>query len=562
MMNLRNSIINFTLSCAIALSPAAHANEFMDSAIEAARKNLELADKFAIALVESDFEKAYFDITKTIGNIERIYSDYSRFLEAREALQKKFMNFANMNLSEIEKTAKEVQRLREHYHDLVRERFDLSGVPTQLARRYENMSSVLTDIVDRFETICKTGRSDFSYDAGIPPEPPPPPYYFDIMATFSTEMPAVSYNGLNYHVEHKTRSDIIKGSSTAFSISGSILLSGATGSVATMASYVCPVAGAVFAVAVAVQHFENMSEANKIARQYVEAEQYKFLNMKRDDYIAEKYRENCEARVATLKELIPILEKIDAGGEVAQSLIREEESRIEEMKEFKARLAEANLAKCRLHLSRQAANNTCVKTTASDQEKAKAACVISEENIVNLPEPYPGCQITVDANGNYKDKSADEELVTSISNEEIRKYIYHRLTLTLGKDRQNFIESVRNTSWELIDRDKEMAFSKFLQFIALVRQMNQSNLTRKVNADIANMNEFEKLRGRFLDLVAVSIKVAFGQESRAVYTQSLGHFERDFEKFYKKYLNNREVRALDSAFRKLKGIMYEAPKTR
>lgn len=563
MITWKQRFINFTLAGAMALSPGAQANEFMESAIAAAEKNRELAEKFAIALVDYDFEKAYLDIANSIGHAGEIHRDYARFMQARQALQEKLANFANMNLDEIEKTASEVRRLREQYHDLVRERFDLSGVPTQLARRYENLSSILADIIDRFEATCRTGRSDFRYDTAMPPEMPPPPYYFEIMGTFSTDMPAVSYNGLNYRVHHQTRSDIIKASGTAFSVSGSLLLSGAAGSAATMASYICPVAGAAFAVAVAVQHFENMAEANRIAHQYVEAERYKLLNMKRDDYIAEKYREHCESRVASLKELVPVLEKIDASGDVLQAMITEEESRVEEMDALKERLEQANFAKCRLFLSYKTARNECVRQNAGDKERRNTACVISEDNVVELVEDtHPSCRITVDTEGNYENKSADEELVMSVQTEDIRKFVHHKLILTLGKDRRDFIEGVRSTSWDLIDRDKELAFSRFIQFTSLVRKMNQTDLSRKVNAEIAKVNEFEKLRGRFLDLVALSIKVAFHQEPYAAYAQALESFEREFHAFYRRNLLNREVRSLDSTLKQLKGIMYEASKTR
>lgn len=314
----RKSLSSF-LAFALFTSPLARANEYMDKADEAVKAAKVGADNFAVNLVTADFNNTLSIILKRVEELQKQDKRVADLIKQMDDLYNNLKVQVEKDYSNIALNKDTILKLEDEFVQLYRKRFDLSWVPSEVAKHYQALGPVLIEIARSFENFCVNGRSDRSFKAGLPQSPPPPPFRYAFRVSLGATSPdqMTSYEPYDYHVRNDVLDGTILVSAGVFTLSGSVLLTsavfGGVGATALAAASIAfPIAAAVLVVAIAISYFSSQARMREVADQYSAAEVHKFKETARDDYIAQKYRAECSKLSIRFNELAEAISKAEA----------------------------------------------------------------------------------------------------------------------------------------------------------------------------------------------------------------------------------------------------------
>ena len=564
-MKQKNKFLKIVLSVSLTTSPIcpAFAGEIMDSAEKTVRAQQKTADAWAARYVDQDLNAVTRTIVSEVSS--KAGADvFQKYAAQREEILQKLKEFNKIDLKTLNITRQQFEQLQRDYESLVRKRFDASWIPSEVAAQQELLGPMMMRIIEDQRQLCLRGRSGRDFNAKIPAEPPPPDYQFDFMVSLGTENAKISYKGYNYEDKNDTRNALRTGSEIALGISGSTLLTGlifggVSSSAMAAASVACPVAAVAVVALVAIQHFANLENANRIAGEVAEAELLKFTKMKRDDYIAEKYRESCTTKVQNLEDLYTTIVTIEAGGQQADKLIAKYEAKKPLVDRTRADIEKSQASICRSRLYDAYKETQC--EPVKEKEESKVYCQLSaDKSLVHAPSANnkpPFCTITL-TKDSYAEKRADDVLIESLTQSRIQELAMYDITMNLGVNRQQTLEKMRQVNWEEIDAEQKYAMRKLLDFIRLAEKINSGNLNSAnaaLGLEVQYTRQFESLRGRLIELSGKAIRIVFQQIPRGNFDAELAVLQKEFKEFLPNGRLVSSVQAMDNSLDNLKRIM-------
>lgn len=585
-----NSILLRLFLCITLMIPSPlFANKYMDGAKEVVQSLEERANVVVDQLIINDVSNAI-----KLASFEAVKSsDYEQALnlafESAKTMELQYDKFLLEPQAEYVTTKKSVEESINNYAALYKKQMDMSWFVSDVTSQRQTSVGLIKMALGNLQQTCLEGRFDSSENVGIMLSSELPSYEFSLRTTFNSNIPLnlLDYKGLTYHHDEEILQVMYDAGQIGLMASGLVFsagvsaglnalifdttakgswavfkggfASGTPGAFSSGLLAATPYIIAAVVVMMAVTHFVNRRKYEKIKRQRVAAEFYKFNNTQRSQWVVNEYKERCGEVVDSLKPVIAdldIIEKNVNSPEAIFSYYKPEIAKLEKTNQDWEIYASAS---CKVQLHENYNNKKCADY--KNQNESSTSCAYNEKTLVGN-----GCFINFDENGKLIDSDIEgfQKIISEYTSEEhdqlndadtkvsvLRYLIFKSFASNFSEVTQSLYSKI-NT---VLDKKRKTAFQRLLQLAGTYNQsitnQNQVLLYEKSEAE-GMVFEFE---GEYQEIVSEAISVVFEKSPPSLLYKNFLDFQGRFEKFHEDHLYLPESINLNIRLKKLKNIL-------
>ncbi|OYZ24249.1 MAG: hypothetical protein B7Y39_02155 [Bdellovibrio sp. 28-41-41] len=478
----------------------------------------------AQSMMFSDFQLILFSAASQVSdNYATMRNQMNTLRVKNEELERELLQFNQIDLKNVIDAEKKLKEIDDLWAGILRRNYQVSWMLTDASVDLVENLAIFQNAFQKMSLACASGRSDVRIDTVIKQGP-------KYIPNWSMEFGA-SRNGNGepgFQVKYNsTNPKDPKGNETLTTITAASFFVAS----AVPGTPVGLVALAIGTVTLGLNMLSTRDAENEIERARSEAEQVRFNDWTRDAQIAHYYKNACSRFLPSLKEAEENLKAIQSGGVQAQQLITSLSQKNAEMKEVEKKLGDLAIAGCRSELRKQPV----------------------EKRDSNLIEQ---CQLEKNEKDQKTQETADVKMVSEIEKQvpmNIRiQFLTWKITQIFTGARNEYLESLAKQNDLRLNKMVSNGLNKYREAVAYVLQLKNSNIENSSSSVFIQQAEFrekfEQLRGAFIDLSAMGIKVIFNSKTNRDWLSAKETYMKQHRKLVNSYLYVDEVRTLNNLF--------------
>lgn len=548
------SLIKIVICISLGLPARSWGNEYLAPADNAVKEARERADAQVKFMVERNFRIALEKLQINLARVEEAKRQITIYLSSLTEMEESLNRFSRLDAKSLAQSGEAIQKAIKDYEVLYTKLLDLSFKPSELQMELQNIEGAMVNLLNHFRYECETGVADMSFDSSLPIAPPPPTYHAFTELFVSTDpgQNSVQHQSLNY--EDKGTNDFIKYGGSASGLALSVGLA-STGVLASAALATGGIGLVVVAVVALVSYLSSSRKAYKQMRKYIDAENHKFINTPRADYIAKGYKQSCKEHLATLEEISQVVgQATSMDNNVRDLLSRKNKSgrdRVEATRKEAQRIQE-NF--CKIEILRGYKLNKCVGENSICEIKDNIAfrkngnCAVK---IADVTEEKLIQDLIKENNAKTTDTTLNSRMI------EMVKYDIGEFLLT---ERQKISKSINSISWAEALQSQARALRTLIKIVH-VGQINrdlQDPQVQKLMADLQIDNTVNSLHSQFMDVIAHAIKAIFEPKHRPAYDAAVSKWRLDYMNVRSNYPYVSSILNMDNGLKQLEHLMKDS----
>lgn len=542
---------------AVAAGPKQQAQGVIDSSLARARSD-------AYALVHQDFLNAMLELmvqTQDTKDPSLAFVTYQKQMASLESQMEKLSQQIRNNQKPDMAIAKQIW---ESYKDMARERFGLSFKAQSELTKTNQLIEVAERTINRFESTCKAGRSEFGLSYDTVTIPNLPAANVTIMLNYgwgeNGNMGSVDIASANATGANKSRSEIGAVLNTSAGVTTSVALSGSGGAAVAYAAAAAPyLVGAAIVYGI-YSHFASAAEQAALQKDLVEANLLMFEQTADAKDVAGFYREACDSFVALTAGLRKVLVDIRSGEESRLLVVSNAESLKPAIEEFGVATEKHKRDSQVLHLLYNAKSDRCI---ALDQgvDPASAPCFAT-------PNGFQSAQaqdlvIPLDLNESEDllrtTKESLDAFLKAYPQEKQVELMTAQMALVFGSAWQKVESSILALSFESVDAMMAALFQKVQKVLAEARALRAAaweDPNDPIREEQALFSQLEELRRNHRLLLSEAIGAIFNRTDKQKLIEKVRIHTQRTSDFARKYgSKSTGLRSLDSAGKRLLKIV-------
>jgi hypothetical protein len=589
MKNIKN-LFKLILCLSVLTSSPAFSNQFQDDA-ESVILALENRSRALVShRVYNDISDALkYSMMKTVN--AGLYGDkISDFHNSILNLEAQYERFLIDPANEYIVTNELVKKSLLEYLNIYNAQIELSWSPSQIATEKSTASSLVLLTLNNFKKICADGTFDPSVDNSVPLSTKLPAYDSEISAFVGigdSTYSFISYRGLNYENDNEVIKVLNDAAGITFTTSAAVTgygvaqglvaltegsafmpaFSSALGGASTTALTVLPYAAVAVIIMSVVIDFSNKKKLERLKRQRVKAEFYKFNNTMRSQWMKNEYREECGEIIGFLEPIYKDLNFIESNKNYPENIRSYYSSDITKLKESYSNWELYSSAKCKIELSDLYNSKKCeILSNSNTKKSSNANCFVNEKSVYSR-----SCDLQIDSNYDLLiDVEKLNEIINKFSNDSVddsnikvnEKFLSNGINVLRYLFYQNFAKDYSMISERIfldvgaqLDLKRKESFQRLLKLTAIYKKTSEEILDLDMKNDLNSLREFNILNSKFKELVALSIRVIFEKGSKYHLALQIHEFKDVFGVYRNNHLYLTDVSSLNLKLNKLISTM-------
>lgn len=575
-------IISILLCIHFALPHTALANQFMDDAKKLVAEYDRAAENVVDAKINNDVHQSLILSLNQLAKLKESDDRIKEFADIMKYLEASFANFLENPNEDIELTQEYVQRAILAYTLLYNESISASWTPLYADQQYASVPGLIKQGLVHLKEKCAAGDWPTEYPLAIQMGDALPKFEYDYSVYLGngSQLPHANFSPHNYVEDNKTQKFLMQSAGTAFSITGAYAAPGmvhgltgygaagaTTGFSGTMIAAFPYAAAALVAVA-AITSISASRKREKLAKQRLAADYYKFNNTRRSIWLKEEYKERCADVVKLTEPLLKDVTYIQLKNSEPEAVKKYYSADLKSLKAASESFVAYEDAKCKKELSSLYFNNQCLRAEQAktgkenDSENKTAPPCMIENNIVRnmrknceLSEENKKLKINWDdidkAIAKFESGDVSENVALDYATKHIR-YITRNMFV---ENYSAFQNNIRQYVGNGVYQSRQKALQRLQKLIAVYRKSKFAQETQLIETDLELFKQYSELKAQHLHLVGQAIQVIFGKVTPSDFQKNLKSFREDLEPFHDKYLYVSNVRDLMNLLMQLEKSM-------
>lgn len=575
-----------------------YADSFMDGAKKAVRELEERSNQVVNNLILVDVTNALMQAASE--SIKT--SEYSRsleiFLESTVEMEKQYDIFLSNPELEYVTTRNSVRESISKYLSLYNKQMDMAWITSEAIRQRKSSVEIIKMALASLDRTCKVGKfnSEAGVSAALSQELPAYDYSFRFLKQhISTDnmFDVLGYTGLTYQhdeellrVLYDTGQIGLAASSVLVSIGIKSGLNALVFDAFTKKAFVggfkaatssttftstlmaaTPYIVAAVIVMIVITDFVNRRKYEKLKKQRVAAEFYKFNNTQRSQWIVNEYKDRCREIIKSLNPVVKDLDFIEKNLNNPSAIFSYYKPEVEKLENEYNEWNTYALASCQKSLSDDFDRRHCVtaeefvKIDALEYQKKNKkipTCIYNDQVLVTQ-----NCSLNFDESGTLNfDKAKVEATIKTYDTNifSVQDDVNKRVNVPRYLFYKSFAQDFSKVSHDLhkrinvvLDKKRRSAFQSLLKLAGVYNQSarNQLLLSKKTEAEsVLYAFEYE-----FQQIVSEAIAVIFEKSAPSVLKNNIIDFHDRFKEFHNNHLFMKESIELNIRVKNLTNIL-------
>lgn len=540
-------------STLILASPKEKAQEAIQSSLAKAR-----ADAFA--LVSQDFLNAMLELmaqTKNSGEPSLAFATYQNQMAA---LESKMQNLS-VQIRENRKPDMIIaKQIWESYTDMARERFGISFKAQNELSKTNQTIEIAERTIDKFESTCKAGRSEFGLSYDTVQAPNLPAANVTIMLNYGWgeggKMGSVTTADSTSTGNDEARNSFGAVINTTAGVANSVAFTGGTGAMVANITTVAPYLAGAAIIYATYAHFAAAAEQAALQKDVVDANLQMFEQIADAKDVAGYYREACTSFVGLTAALRKVLVDIRRSEDSRLKVLSEAAELRPAIEQFGVDSEKHKLDSEVIQLLYNAQSGRCPNFDAG-KKQSEVSCVKTSTGYES--RKMEGLKIPLDLKESddllQSTKDSLAEFAKTYPQSKQVDLMAAQMALVFGADWQEVESSMVAFSFESVDGLMSSLFQKVQKVLADVRALEAAaweDPNDPLKKEIVLFNQLEELRRSHRLLVAEAIKVIFNRAEKSRFLEKVRAHAATTTQFARKYgSKSKGLRSLDSAAKRL-----------
>ncbi len=576
-------LITALLCLQFAVPPSAYGNPFMENAKSTVEEQNRAADHFLDAQISMDVNSSIVRSMLHLSKLKDADGRLAHFQQAMNNLEVKFSKFLENPEENIELSKEDVKKVIDAYSLLYSEAIGHSWTPMSIDQQFASVPGLIEQALTHLQETCNNGDWSENFDLAIKMGDKLPKFEYDYSIYIGNDqIPSVKFAPHNYVEDNKTQKFLLEASTVAFSatgmfaagaatnyLAGTAVVGGIGGSASAAMVAAFPYAAVAVVVMIAITSISAARKREKMARQRLEADFFKFTNTRRSIWLKEEYKQRCQDVVDITK---PFLKDVVYVQSVKSDpvLVEKYYSKVlPQLEKASNTFNEYQSAKCQVELAASLAANKCVsgeeyaKIDADEYKKKNMEipnCFVEKDQAVSARQcvvPLKGGKVDLDVAplektiAKFKKENSDQNSEMDFAVQNIRMIGYNMFV----KNQSKFHSDVRSYVGNGLYKNRQMAFARLQKLIGIYRKAKFGMHDELIEKDLALFQKYSQMKARYIGLVAESIGVIFGTGDSSELRLSIKDFRIEMQTFYENYLHVKDVSDLMSGLQQLEKSM-------
>lgn len=557
-------LINLALSLSLALPSTTIAGEHLDNAVSTTEKNKVIAKELGQTLAMADVTRSLQKALAILNQKQMTSVNATSYTQMHMELQK--IEDQLTKLSRISLTGNEqilTRRVSDAiatYKKLANQRLKKTYEAVEMRFDLVKLKAMVKDVAADYAQTCEIGKTvaDLNFFNGQIPNMPNPVMETEI--GMGNQGYKVKYNA-SYGVDPKKEEDyaaINQGLQVTTGLTYSFAAASTAGATAFNVAVIEGAAAAgpyVLAAAVVFAIYSDLTmsrELYEMQKDIFNANSHLFENNANNSHVITGYKENCKGYSNSLNQLASRVERISENP-AANTQIEEEVARsLEDRKTWSEKKEILNQAllvdkvvsklkeKCDSKLKvveKMEAGNCYIPALAwvdlelGDHDMSDGDIEDVQEAVVKIKEEYQGTYTVAE--------------ITRLSSDSI-------LEVLIALTKMNYKE-LKKIDWDKLEKLQQRTLNRVIILISTLRR--QKNINNEeiimIERELEITDNYEQLRQKYQDLVAMAIRQVFGKISKDAVMHASNEFAGEWNEFYSLYASSEEVRDFNTNWKSL-----------